>query len=231
LKLSNAELYKIAKNKSTTIWYCHGMRGNSIYRIIAAHPEVYWDNKVQQNSLEETTHPLDLPELVAAFDPPDGRFFGTPDIIGRWKFAYATYHTNSFIDDDNYLRVVRSWITSESYKNKILFSSSHPNWPSGATCDKKKLLTLTDKPHIWLYGSLNRNYLSSNKSSIHKYYEPSPHPLAYNINIDNLYSQDYLTFETEYYKLIKHFNLTSCLNRVRAFILLNLERDKYIVQF
>ena len=118
-----------------------------------------------------------------------------------------------------------------SYKNKILFSSSHPNWPSGATCDKKKLLTLTDKPHIWLYGSLNRNYLSSNKSSIHKYYEPSPHPLAYNINIDNLYSQDYLTFETEYYKLIKHFNLTSCLNRVRAFILLNLERDKYIVQF
>ena len=59
----------------------------------------------------------------------------------------------------------------------------------------------------------------------------SSNPMAYNLNIDNLFSTDYITFETEYYKLINRFNLTSCLNRVRAFILLVLERENYISKF
>ena len=62
-------------------------------------------------------------------------------------------------------------------------------------------------------------------------YAPSTNPLAYNLNINNLFSTDYITFETEYFKLIAHFNLTSCLNDIRAFILLVLERENYISKF
>jgi hypothetical protein len=33
------------------VWYTHGMRGNAIYRILAAHPEVYWDKNFTQLTL------------------------------------------------------------------------------------------------------------------------------------------------------------------------------------
>ena len=41
---------KIVKEKATIIWYVQGMRGNAVYRILAAHPEVYWNYHLQQAS-------------------------------------------------------------------------------------------------------------------------------------------------------------------------------------
>jgi hypothetical protein len=237
MRLDIAKLRAIANNNTTTIWYKYGMRGNSIYRILAAHPEVYWNASLQKHSEELLSSPLELPETVAGFNPNiylgQGRNPSDIDLIGKWKFYYATYHATSLLTDDNFLNIVRSWLISNSYINKILFSCSHPPWFwHDYPISIDKFMNLDDKPHIWLYGTFSRSNLAyPDPESNIRYYAPSPNILAYNLNIDALYSTDYITFETEYFKLLAHFNLTSRLNAVRAFILLVLEREKYISTF
>jgi hypothetical protein len=230
----NIDYNKIIKEKAIIIWYFGGMRGNSIYRILAAHPEVYWDSALHISSHEILQHPLDLPETVSGFNAPDeittdAEKKGFIKDINYLQFAYTTCHTAGYIGDINTNEMIKAWITSKSYLDKKLFVIYHPAKKYRANEENfylpESLLTLDDKPHIWIYGTLDR--LNMTKT----YYNPSPNPLAYNLNLDALYSTDYSTFETEYYKLIAHFNLTSCLNRVRAFILLSIERDKYISKF
>jgi len=217
------------------------MRGNSIYRILAAHPEVYWNPAFQKSSHEIIQHPLDLPETVSSFnastdlvldEEKEHSINNMPymqDCIPYLQFAYTTYHTAGYIGGPITNKMIKAWIISKAYLDKKLFLMCHPPKKYRSyritTYQPESLLTLDDKPHIWLYGTTDR----FNMGKI--YFKPSPHPLAYNLNIDALYSTDYATFETEYYKLIAHFNLTSCLNRVRAFILLSLERDNYISKF
>ena len=237
----NINYNNIIKQKPINIWYSRGMRGNSIYRILAAHPEVYWNFTFQQSSHEMLQHPLDLPETVAGFNPSidlaphEERKYSTNNIpylqndIPYLQFGYTTYHTGGYVGDVNTNKIIKEWIISKSYLDKKLFLMCHPvekyRIDKKATYQPESLLTLDSNPHIWVYGTRDR----LNRTKM--YFQPSPHPLAYNLNIDALYSTDYATFEAEYYKLIAHFNLTSCLNRVRAFILLSLERDKYISKF
>lgn len=216
---------KIIKEKAIIIWYWPAMRGNSIYRILSAHHETYWNPILQQSSHEMLQHPLDLPETVSGFNSPDAskNATGLIENINYLQFAYTTYHTTGRIDMDNVntYKVIKAWIASKSYLDKKLFVMSHP----ADMYKDSSLLTLDDKPHIWLYGTIDRLGIDKH------YIKPSPNPLAYNLNLDALYSTDYVTFETEYYKLIAHFNLTSCITRVRAFILLSLEREAYISKF
>ena len=220
----NINYNNIIKQKPIIIWYFTGMRGNSIYRILAAHPEVYWNFTFQQSSHEMLQHPLDLPETVSGFNAPTDLVVNDIDYL---QFAYTTYHTVGCVGDANTNKMIKTYITSKSYLDKKLFVFAHPdnNNYQENSYSPESLLILDDKPHIWAYGTRDR------LTMVKRYFEPSLHPLAYNLNIDALYSTDYATFETEYYKLIAHFNLTSCINRVRAFILLSLERDKYISKF
>jgi hypothetical protein len=219
----NIDYIKIIKEKSIIVWYLMGMRGNSIYRILAAHPEVYWNPTVQLSSHEMLQHPLDLPETVSGFNAMHSDKNGFIKSVPYLQFGYTTYHAVGFIGDSNTNKMLKAWITSNSYLDKKLFLLCHP--ASFYETTAESLLTLDSKPHIWLYGTRDRLNMPK------VYINSSPNPLAYNLNVDALYSTDYSTFETEYYKLIAHFNLTSCINRVRAFILLSLERDNYISKF
>jgi hypothetical protein len=154
-----------------------------------------------------------------------------------WKMGYTTYHTCSIFTDNCFKEVIHNW--AHSNRNKLLFCLLNSNWTKinmqvPITYPTRRYLGLTVKqyklvkpsnPHIWVYGTRDRLNMPKN------YFQPSSNPMAYNLNIDTLFSTDYITFETEYYKLINRFNLTSCLNRVRAFILLVLERENYISKF
>jgi hypothetical protein len=213
---------RVIKEKAIIIWYFGGMRGNAVHRILSAHNEVYWNPYIQKVSDEFISHPLDLTEQVASFNYSEGATINTS--ITNWKFAYSSYHTLAYIDN-NINTLIKEWIISKSFLDKKLFLIQHPFWTSKKPYPEKYLFNLDNTPHIWVYGTLNRLTLPK------RYFKPSTNPQAYNLNLDALYSTDYLTFETEYYKLINHFNLTSCLNRVRAFILLSLERDNYISKF
>jgi hypothetical protein len=222
----NIDYTSIITKKTTIIWYSFGMRGNAILRILAAHPEVYWNPAIQKVSEEFIQHPLDLPETVANFNP----MLTPAENMNVWMVSYSTYHTVGYVNiaegiGDNITALIDTWVTSNSYKSKKLFLIAHPNISNKKLSSSDYTLTLQKVPHIWVYGTINRLKASP------YYHTPSTNPNAYNLNIDALYSTDYATFETEYYKLIAHFNLTSCLNRVRAFILLNLERDRYISKF
>ena len=196
------------------------MRGNAIFRILAVHPEVYWDKKFHANRDPAYPSPLDIPSNITSIVGLAANDIA--DKIGMWKMGYATHHTASLVDGQIWKKVFTNWMFNSYNNSLILFGIANPS----ATVDEKlfKLID-TNKPHIWVYGTLNRLNMQPT------YYAPSTNPLAYNLNVDNLFSTDYITFETEYYALIANFNLTSCLNKVRAFILLLLEREQYISKF
>jgi len=207
-------------DKLMVLWYSPGMRGSAIYRILAAHPEVYWNPNFQQMTPEFIAHPLDLPELQTVFNI--DAYAHRRNKLNNWKFSYCSYHTVGYFRNPSVKLLINEWISSKAYINKYMFIYNHGKH---ANPTDDNLLMLDSKPHIWLYGTRNRLNMPK------EYYKPSPSPLAYNINVDALYSTDYSVFETEYYKLVAHFNLTSCINRVRAFILLSLEREAYISKF
>ena len=212
-----------------SIWCNHGMRGNAIYRILSAHPEVYWpsDPKVygDKYAYEESStllHPLyiasNITSIVGLVDD------DIADKIGIWKMGYATYHTASLVGGDQWMEVLDNWVSNSTNNKLLLFGIINPRDRKVRNNNRARSI-ITNKPHIQVYGKLDRLGMKVIE------YKPSSNPLAYNLNIDALYSTDYITFEAEYYKLINHFNLTSCLNRVRAFILLSLEREDYISKF
>jgi hypothetical protein len=198
------------------------MRGNAIFRILAVHPEVYWDKKFHANRDPAYPSPLDIPSNITSIVGLAANDIA--DKIGMWKMGYATYHAASLVGEGQWMDVLHSWMSNSTNNKLLLFGIINP-------CDRKvrnnnrALSIITNKPHIQVYGKLDRLGMEVIE------YKPSTNPQAYNLNIDNLFSTDYITFETEYYKLINHFNLTSCLNKVRAFILLVLERENYISKF
>ena len=57
---------------------------------------------------------------------------------------------------------------------------------------------------------------------------PSSNPFVFNIDVYKLYSEDDLIFESEYQKIVNHFNFTSNIDRVRSFIKLYLDRERSI---
>lgn len=213
------------------IWYSLGMRGNAIYRILSSHPEAYVHN----------TNLLDIDSLVTnlTISEIDNNILGSK--TSSWILSYATYHTTSIFYGNEFNKIMLRWLTDN--KNKLLFSCVHPPMNNMQYGDKAYLVNhnqanrgvkITDKqfklldkhkPHVWVHGTRDRFNMP-----IMRYY-PSTNPLAYNLNVDALFSKDYITFETEYFKLINHFSFTSCLNAVRAFILLVLEREDYTSKF
>ena len=205
------------------IWCNHGMRGNAIYRILAAHPEVYWPSKLKvywdkyAHESGNLLHPLHVSSNITSINGLADNDIA--DKIGAWKMGYATHHTASLVGSEQWSKVLYSWVSNSTNNKLLLFGIINPY--------DRKLTKLvgTNKPHIQVYGKLDRLGMEV------KEYAPSINPQAYNLNISNLFSTDYITFETEYFKLINRFNLTSCLNQVRAFILLSLERENYISKF
>ena len=57
---------------------------------------------------------------------------------------------------------------------------------------------------------------------------PSDSPLAFNIDVSNLFSDNEESFKTEYERIINHFNFTSNIKDVRSFILTYLEREQSV---
>ena len=207
-------------NKLIMIWYFPGMRGNAVLRILSAHAESYWNAKLQQIGAEFISHPLDLPNLQTNINIDANAYLNSK--LSKLKFSYSTYHTIGHVDGISTKKLIKDWITSRAFTNKYLFIFDHCKNINPTNHD---LLVIDNKPHIWLFGTRDRLGMKL------QHYVPSTNPQAYNLNIDALFSKDYITFESEYFKLIDHFNLTSELNRVRAFILLTLEREDYISKF
>ena len=66
------------------------------------------------------------------------------------------------------------------------------------------------------------------KDAIKVMKNPSDNPLAFNIDISNLFSDSEESFKTEYERIINHFNFTSNINDVRCFMLTYLEREQSV---
>lgn len=211
------------KNKVFPILFPPGMRGNSICNIFQAHPEVFYlpdtaSYKSSNYSAASKNDSLALEEELC-------RISG--DGVNRDLYNHASFHnyTNKAYAGD--ISSVVPYVLNKHYINKLLFHVTHPDQYVSLPYLTNILDTLynSNKVFIYLYGKVNRPFFAK------VYHPPKDNINAFNINVDMLYSKSYEEFEYEYYKIINYFNLTTQINRVRAYILLTSERQKYIDRF
>ena len=104
-----------------------------------------------------------------------------------------------------------------------------------------------NRPYIYVYTSDIRKHFNNraiwykrdminHPEEYNKYRQklmssPSNNPLAFNIDVSNLFSDKEELFKTEYERIVNHFNFTSNINDVRSFMLIYLEREQSVSIF
>jgi hypothetical protein len=211
------------KNKVFPILFPPGMRGNSICNIFQAHPEVFYlpdtaSYKSSNYSAASKNDSLALEEELC-------RISGKGVI--RDLATHASFHNYTNKAYSKSISSVVPYVLDKHSTNKLLFHITHPDeyvsFPYLTTLLDK--LYNSNKVFIYLHGNVNRPFF------VKKYYPPKDNTNAFNINVDMLYSKNYEEFECEYYKIINYFNLTTQINRVRAYILVTLERQNFFQKY
>ena len=102
---------------------------------------------------------------------------------------------------------------------RILASHKEVWWDSSIMNDNRSVWYKRDiKNHPEEYNKYRQKLMSS----------PSDSPLAFNIDVSNLFSDNEESFKTEYERIINHFNFSSNIKDVRSFILTYLEREQSV---
>ena len=215
------------KNKIFPVIYGPGMRGQSFSRIMQAHKEVYYQPDNIRTWLQFSDSFIEETKLDSlAVDEEVCEFKADRDFAYN-RFANSTFHNDSSKTHWIKNTSLASYLKEKQFETKLLFQILHDDiyndrLSKNIIIDK---LYSSDKPYVNLYGHVDRSFFPK------MYFPPHERSNAININIDSLYSVDYEQFEEEYFKILRIFNLYSRLNRVRSFILLNLDRQKYMSKY
>jgi len=207
------------------IFYSHGFRGHAVTRILSCHPEAHWEPKWSSGNLEHD-NPLSFPESVSGFN-----FYIPSDI--SLKKASTFVHTGAYLEigqndktlTKNILSVYNlSKLLKDTKSDKYIFLNTHPhqNAVGFEKVERPKKVILYSKSHLDPRYSL---WTDKKLNSL------SPQENALNIDIDKLFSADYIEFEDEYLKAVTYFDFTPRINAVRAFILRYIERERYISNY
>lgn len=185
--------------KHWCILFAAGMRGNVLARILAAHKESWWDNKLMNvNSDPDLDFPLQLSENQSSFLPRPGHDF---------SFTYLAPDTTLNICPGNMNIIKQILIERQSNLDKYFFSLSHPypNWNISR--------------YIHIYAS------KQNSKRPYKITQPINDKNVINVDISKLFSYNRNEFDEEYIKLLNKFEFTALFTTVRNFILQMLDRE------
>jgi hypothetical protein len=184
--------------------YAMGSAGNLVQRIIGIDKQFYWDKEI--NNTKEELNPLEFP---------DSGFLYQEHMLTAAAQQY-TCHTG-------YCAVLVQGLSSDLHINTKLLAK--------AVNKQKKLILRThaDVRDINKEAKVVRvvgDKLSRNFTITRDPFTPRYDNNTYNLNINNLLSQDYEIFKKEYLQLCSWLNLSPSINKVRAFILLWAELQK-----
>ena len=216
-------------NKCIPILAAQGMRGHAIYRILASHKEVWWNSSIMNEDKKSGYSSLEYPKQEGFWKDP---ITTRPNTIN-----YITCHTTMF--SSIHLPAIPLQYIKDYYStNNKLLSYIYIN---------ANFIEYIDRPYIYIYTSNLKKHFTQRsywfKQDMRKHFEeydkyhqklmtiPNTNPLAFNIDIHKLFSKDGQMFESEYQKIVSHFNFTSNIKDVRSFILTYLEREQSLLTF
>jgi hypothetical protein len=194
--------------------YRPGHRGMACIRILASHREAYYDQSMCYRSLES---PLELSDSVDnSFDNNTFNSYNKVDLNVVWGARLPD-------SLQQYQYVLK---LSKLSKEKLLFVASHDS-------------ISYQIPYVYVYISsdewvrerfqhesmLNTTWRGfPNDNLIDKTHLVNPN--CFCIDAYKLLSLDYTVFKQEYARILKHFNFTNNIERVRDFVLTYRNREK-----
>lgn len=211
-------------DRCTLILAAQGMRGHALYRILASHQEVWWDSSIMNYNKKSNYSSLEYPEENIWTNP----VFNRPHTID-----YITAHTTMFCDRqlprvslnhiNNYYKT--SNLSSYLYLHADFIDYVNRPYIYVYTSDLRKHF---DNRSVWYKRDMRNHPEEYNRYRQKLMNTPSTSPLAFNIDITKLFSQNEQIFSIEYIKIIHHFKFTSNIQPVKNFINRYLERERSI---
>ena len=211
-------------DRCTLILAAQGMRGHTLYRILASHQEVWWDSSIMNYNKKSNYNSLEYPKENIWTNP----IFNRPHTID-----YVTAHTTMFCGRE-LPRVSLNHINNY-YKTSNLSSYLYLH---------ADFIDYVNRPYIYVYTSNLRKHfdnraiwykrdMRNHPEEYNRYRQklmtiPSDNPLAFNIDISKLFCYNEQLFESAYQRIVNHFNFTSNIKDVRSFILTYLEREQSV---
>jgi len=183
--------------------YAPGYGGNTLSRIISVSPEFYWEG-----------NPLYYPDdgyNSTESDPED------PHFATAVQMQFCCTHTlDDFMYPDSKSSRVRDlFLLHKKYlKSKKFCIRSH-------NCDTHEIFP--NNTIVRVYGK-EPDFRFFDSTGMYK--KPKQFPNVINVDVNEIFSKDYDTFETAYLDICTKLDITPQINRVRAFILLWLERQE-----
>lgn len=211
-------------DRCTLILAAQGMRGHALYRILASHQEVWWDSSIMNYNKKSNYSSLEYPKENIWTNP----VFNRP-----YTIDYITAHTTMFCDRqlprvslnhiNNYYKT--SNLSSYLYLHADFIDYVNRPYIYVYTSDLRKHF---DNRSVWYKRDMRNHPEEYNRYRQKLMNTPSTSPLAFNIDITKLFSQNEQIFSIEYIKIIHHFKFTSNIQPVNNFINRYLERERSI---
>lgn len=183
--------------------FAYGYGGNTLSRIIAASPEFYWDG-------DSVLYPDKGYSIIE--DPEPYPHFASP----IEQELCCTHTPDDFMYPDNKPTRVRDlFLLHKKYIQLKKFCIRSHNIDTHELFPNNTVVRIFGKePTFRFFESTDR------------YLQPIYVDNVINIDVNEIFSKDYDTFESSYLYLCSKLNITPQVNRVRAFILLWLERQE-----
>ena len=181
----------------------YGYGGNTLSRIIAASPEFYWAG-------DPVLYPDKGYSIIE--DPEPYPHFASP----IEQELCCTHTPDDFMYPDSKPSRVRDlFLLHKKYiKSKKFCIRSH-NGDTHEIFPKNTIVRISGKEPDFRFFKPTGRFLY-----------PVDSPNVINIDVNKIFSKDYDTFESSYLYLCNNLDITPQINRVRAFILLWLERQE-----
>ena len=183
--------------------FAYGYGGNTLSRIIAASPEFYWDG-------DSVLYPDKGYSIIE--DPEPYPHFASP----IEQELCCTHTPDDFMYPDNKPTRVRDlFLLHKKYIQLKKFCIRSHNIDTHELFPNNTVVRIFGKePTFRFFESTDR------------YLQPIYVDNVINIDVNEIFSKDYDTFESSYLYLCNNLDITPQTNRVRAFILLWLERQE-----
>jgi len=207
--------------KIVGILYIPGAAGGILTRVLQAHKESYWNSEWLNHDNLDITSPLEFPSNPIGFrrEDPD---HGLADSYYLYSAHGMRHH--GWNELGKFIPSFKIDPTTHTLFYDAL--KDHESLLLG-TCPQKNYIYCYAQPS---YFKKRYKYVFEEDLIAGKQYGDESHDLytkcaQYTVNIENLLNIDYYVFEEEYNKLISHYNLTSRISGVRAYILAWIERQ------
>jgi len=190
-------------NNFILVDFAYGYGGNTLSRIISVSPEFYWYG-------DPIEYPDDGYSIIV--DPEPNPHFATP----IEQELCCTHTSEDFMYPESKVSRVRDFIRnySKNIHPKKFCIRSHNTDTHELFSNNTVIRIFGKEPTFRFFKSTNRYIDKVNNDNV------------INVDVNEIFSKDYDTFETAYLDICTKLNITPQINRVRAFILLWLERQE-----